>query len=200
MTSIAAANGAGSTGLKISDLIKSASQDNAIQKPLIAFEYYPPKTEAGVTNLKKRFANMAQQKPLYIDVTWGAGGSTSDLTLDLCIQAKEQNGLEPNMHLTCTNMDVEKITGGLEGAKNAGIRNIVALVSPTYFFLNVIESPHLCSHQPTIIMCILSLPPSLPFYLFPLRPFNHVNCREVTHQLVKKNGKQQRVVLLARWI
>ena len=70
---------------------------------------------------------MAKQRPLYIDMTWGAGGSTSDLTLELCRQAKELYGLEANMHLTCTNMEVEKITKGLEGARAAGIRNIVAL-------------------------------------------------------------------------
>ena len=112
---VAAANGAPSTGMKISDLIKSSVSNSAIQKPLIAFEYYPPKTEVGVKSIKKRFASMAQQKPLYIDMTWGAGGSTSDLTLDLCVAAKEKWGLEPNMHLTCTNMDVDKITKGLEG-------------------------------------------------------------------------------------
>lgn len=38
--------------------------------------------------------------PVYADVTWGAGGSTSDLTLELCIKLKEEYGMEPNMHLT----------------------------------------------------------------------------------------------------
>ena len=123
MSSTIPANGAQATGLKISDLITQTS----LQKPFIAFEYYPPKTQAGVNNLMKKFATMAQQKPLYIDMTWGAGGSTSDLTLELCIQAKDKYGLEPNMHLTCTNMDLETITRALEGCKNAGIRNIVAL-------------------------------------------------------------------------
>ena len=127
MASLAAASGASSTGLKICDLIQSSLTNASLQKPLIAFEYYPPKTEAGVKSLHKRFRSMAAQKPLYIDMTWGAGGSTSDLTLDLCVQAKNTYGLEPNMHLTCTNMDLDKITGGLNGAKNAGIRNIVAL-------------------------------------------------------------------------
>lgn len=37
---------------------------------------------------------------MYADVTWGAGGSTSDLTLELCIKLKEEYGMEPNMHLT----------------------------------------------------------------------------------------------------
>ena len=125
---VAPANGAASVGLKISDLIAAAVGDAAFTKPLIAFEYYPPKTVGGVKTLvNKRLPSMALQKPLYIDMTWGAGGSTSDLTLDLCRQAKDKYGLETNMHLTCTNMDVEKITKGLAGAKDAGIRNIVAL-------------------------------------------------------------------------
>jgi len=38
--------------------------------------------------------------PLYADVTWGAGGSTSDLTLDMCVKMKTEYGLTPNMHLT----------------------------------------------------------------------------------------------------
>jgi methylenetetrahydrofolate reductase (NADPH) len=37
--------------------------------------------------------------PLYADITWGAGGSTSDLTLEIAVKMKEA-GLEPNMHLT----------------------------------------------------------------------------------------------------
>ena len=65
--------------------------------------------------------------PLYADVTWGAGGTTSDLTLELCVRMKAEFGMEPNMHLTCTNMPVEKITAALEGAVRADIRNIVAL-------------------------------------------------------------------------
>lgn len=51
-----------------------------------------------------RVANHARPRalaePLYADVTWGAGGSTSDLTLELCIKLKEEFGMEPNMHLT----------------------------------------------------------------------------------------------------
>lgn len=47
--------------------------------------------------------------PEFIDVTWGAGGSTSDLTLDICTTALGVYGLEACMHLTCTNMPREKI-------------------------------------------------------------------------------------------
>lgn len=60
--------------------------------PPIAFEYYPPRSEAGEANLYARFGRMAAHKPLYMDMTWGAGGSTSDLTLELCVNAKERYG------------------------------------------------------------------------------------------------------------
>ena len=52
---------------------------------------------------------MQKQNPAYVDFTWGAGGSTSDLTLELCVKAKTLYGMEPNMHLTCTNMDTAKV-------------------------------------------------------------------------------------------
>ena len=65
---------------KIVDMIAEhlASEDS--ENPLIAFEYYPPRTKEGVSNLYERFVRQAKQQPLYADVTWGAGGSTSDLT------------------------------------------------------------------------------------------------------------------------
>lgn len=72
-------------------------------------------------------ADINELKPLYADMTWGAGGSTSELTLELCKKIQHQYGMPANMHLTCTNMDESKITEALEGAKEFGIRNIVAL-------------------------------------------------------------------------
>jgi methylenetetrahydrofolate reductase (NADPH) len=65
--------------------------------------------------------------PLYADVTWGAGGTTSDLTLEMCTKLQNTYGMVANMHLTCTNMDASKIDTALAGAKAVGIRNIVAL-------------------------------------------------------------------------
>lgn len=95
--------GAPSTGMKITDLLKMDLPTKGMEqsKTLSAFEYFPPRTADGVTNLYKRFGRMAERRPLYMDMTWGAGGSTSDLTLDLCRNAKERYGMEPNMHLTC---------------------------------------------------------------------------------------------------
>ena len=50
-----------------------------------SFEYYPPKTKLGQQNLYLKLENMIKIEPLFVDITWGAGGSTSDLTLDIAI-------------------------------------------------------------------------------------------------------------------
>ena len=65
--------------------------------------------------------------PEFVDVTWGAGGTTSDLTMEICQTAQSVYGLETSMHLTCTNMPKEKIDLALRDAKEAGLQNILAL-------------------------------------------------------------------------
>lgn len=53
-----------------------------------------------------RMERMATLEPLFVDVTWGAGGSTSDLTLAISANAQKYLGVEVLMHLTCTNLKV----------------------------------------------------------------------------------------------
>lgn len=53
-----------------------------------------------------RMERMATLEPLFVDVTWGAGGSTSDLTLAISANAQKYIGVEVLMHLTCTNLKV----------------------------------------------------------------------------------------------
>lgn len=70
-------------------------------------------------------------QPLFTDVTWGAGGSTAELSLDIALQA-HNTGHVANLHMTCTNMageddPKEAIRKALQSAKDGGIRNIVAL-------------------------------------------------------------------------
>lgn len=96
-------------------------------KPFVSFEFYPPRNEDGVKALYERLERFAKQEPLFFDFTWGAGGSTSDLTMELTKNAKAKFGVTPNMHLTCTNMDPSLVTNALDECKANGIRNIVAL-------------------------------------------------------------------------
>jgi len=110
---------------KIIDMVKAWTA--VTDQPFISFEYFPPRTEEGVAKLHGVIAEMVKQKPMFMDFTWGAGGSTSDLTLDLSKKSQEQHGVMANMHLTCTNQSKEVCDAGLAGAKEAGICNIVAL-------------------------------------------------------------------------
>ena len=114
--------------MKIIDKLHSNSD-----KISYSFEYFPPKTEKGIENLFNKLDNMIILKPSFVDMTWGAGGSTSELTLQLCIDiAKKYHMNEVQMHLTCTNMDESTVINSLNEAKKNGIQNIVALRGDEY--------------------------------------------------------------------
>lgn len=66
-------------------------------------------------------------RPTFCDITWGAGGTTADLTLDIAARMQAEVGIETMMHLTCTNMPVEQLDGALARCKEAGVTNILAL-------------------------------------------------------------------------
>jgi len=105
----------------IADLISQST------RTWFSFEYFPPKTAEGCKNLKDRIVRMKKLGPLFIDFTWGAGGSTSDLTMALSHETKNTFGCVTNMHLTCTNMETEKVDSALSDCKKYGICNLVAL-------------------------------------------------------------------------
>ena len=114
---------------KIIDLLKKESESKIAH---VSLEYFPPRTEQGVKNLHARMERMlANTKCLYTDMTWGAGGSTADLSLELALYA-QRTGHVSNMHLTCTNMEkdgdpIKAVHDALQQAYDGGIRNIVAL-------------------------------------------------------------------------
>merc|ERR1719473_1830196 len=64
---------------------------------------------------------------MWIDVTWGAGGSTAETTQLLCETAMDVTGLDVLMHLTCTNVTIEETRAVLQRCKDKGLCNILAL-------------------------------------------------------------------------
>ncbi|KAJ4373750.1 methylenetetrahydrofolate reductase 1 [Didymella sp. IMI 355093] len=93
-----------------------------------SLEFFPPKTAMGFANLQSRLERMSQAlRPLFVTVTWGAGGSTATKSLELAELCQRQLGLTTCLHLTCTNMDRTLVDEALEQAKVLGIRNILAL-------------------------------------------------------------------------
>ena len=114
--------------MKIIEKIKDYQR---LRKPFFSFEYFPPKTESGLHNLYARLDRMAGLEPCFIDITWGAGGSTSDTTLQLSQDAQTFFGLDVMMHITCAGMTEERLRFALDKAKDRGIRNIMALRGDT---------------------------------------------------------------------
>ena len=114
----------GDTSWKITNKIAKAEKEGRIWW---SFEYFPPRTAQGLTNLYDRIERMADLGPEFVDITWNAGGRTSDLTASLVKTVHTYIGLETCMHLTCTNMPREKIDTALKEAKEFGCRNILAL-------------------------------------------------------------------------
>ncbi|VEU22062.1 DEKNAAC103068 [Brettanomyces naardenensis] len=108
---------------KITDKINQLSAD----EPFFSFEFFPPKTEHGTRNLYARLGRMSLMGPLFVTVTWGAGGTTAEKSLGLAITCQKELGLTTCLHLTCTNTTREVIDEALHAAKANGIRNILAL-------------------------------------------------------------------------
>ncbi|KAL4398815.1 methylenetetrahydrofolate reductase (NAD(P)H) Met13 [Malassezia pachydermatis] len=114
----------GDESCKITHKIAKAKKEGRVWW---SFEYFPPRTPQGLTNLYDRIERMAQLGPAFVDITWNAGGRTSDLTTQLVKTVQAYFGLETCMHLTCTNMPRSKIDVALREAKAFGCRNILAL-------------------------------------------------------------------------
>uniref|UniRef100_A0A2P2KPK8 Methylenetetrahydrofolate reductase n=1 Tax=Rhizophora mucronata TaxID=61149 RepID=A0A2P2KPK8_RHIMU len=97
------------------------------QNVVFSFEFFPPRTEEAVDNMFEKMERMVAHNPAFCDITWGAGGSTADLTLEIANRMQNIICVETMMHLTCTNMPVEKIDHALETIKSNGIQNVLAL-------------------------------------------------------------------------
>ena len=109
---------------KITDKIASLPKDGNF----FSLEFFPPKTQMGSSNLQARLERMARAlRPLFVNVTWGAGGSTASKSLELVEMCQRQLGLTTCLHLTCTNMSRALIDETLQEAKALGVRNIMAL-------------------------------------------------------------------------
>jgi len=96
-------------------------------RPIFSFEFFPPKTEEGRTELFEALKKVKTLNPGYISVTYGAGGGTRDKTIEIVEQAKNILGLESMAHLTCVGHSKEEIKKILDELQTSGIENVVAL-------------------------------------------------------------------------
>ena len=95
--------------------------------PTFSFEFFPPKTEAGEQNLAEALEGLKGLDPSFVSVTYGAGGSTREKTIEIVKQIKEEHGLEAMAHFTCVGATVDELRTTLEEMRAAGIDNVLAL-------------------------------------------------------------------------
>jgi methylenetetrahydrofolate reductase (NADPH) len=95
--------------------------------PCFSFEFFPPKTDEGTANLLKTLEDLAPLEPGFVSVTYGAGGSTRDRTVDLVTRIKRTTGIEAMAHLTCVGHSQEELRGVLQRLAEAKIDNVLPL-------------------------------------------------------------------------
>jgi methylenetetrahydrofolate reductase (NADPH) len=96
-------------------------------RPSFSFEFFPPKSPQGVEALFQTVADLQPLAPAFVSVTYGAGGSTRDLTIELVGRIKRETGLEAMAHLTCVGHGRAELAGVLDRLAEAGIENVLAL-------------------------------------------------------------------------
>ena len=96
------------------------------EKPSLSFEVFPPKTSDKFDSVEKPALEIADLKPSFMSVTYGAGGGTSDYTAEIASRILKQ-GVTPLAHLSCISSTREMVIKQLTELKAKGIENILAL-------------------------------------------------------------------------
>jgi methylenetetrahydrofolate reductase (NADPH) len=103
------------------------SEKLSTTRPAFSVEFFPPKDEAGMTRLLETVEKLGPYAPAFVSVTYGAGGSTRRLTVELVQRIKREAGLETMAHLTCAGATRDELSGVLDQLVSAGIDNVIAL-------------------------------------------------------------------------
>ena len=97
-------------------------------RPVFSFEFFPPKTDQGATNLMRTAADLKEKvEPDFISVTYGAGGSTRDRTHEIVTRIQGEIGVTGLAHLTCVGSTAEDLGGVVGELEKAGVQNVLAL-------------------------------------------------------------------------
>jgi len=96
-------------------------------EPVISFEFFPPKTDAGYRTLFRTIEDLKRLAPGFVSVTMGAGGSTRTKTVDLTIEITREIGLVTMAHLPCSGFRPHEVGAILDRLEEGGVQNVLAL-------------------------------------------------------------------------
>jgi methylenetetrahydrofolate reductase (NADH) len=95
--------------------------------PVVSFEFFPPKTPEAEARLYETVAHLKALHPTFVSVTYGAGGTTRRLTIDIVERIKREIGIEAMAHLTCVGHTAAELAEILDDLTASGIENVLAL-------------------------------------------------------------------------
>ena len=107
--------------MRIDEIIASA------EEPVFSFEFFPPRTPEGEQTLRASLEALRALEPDFVSVTYGAGGSTRERTVEITKWIKQDLGIEAMAHLSCVGSSRTELHRILDGIAAAGIDNILAL-------------------------------------------------------------------------
>jgi methylenetetrahydrofolate reductase (NADPH) len=96
-------------------------------RPVFSFEFFPPKTDEGERTLYETLAELRALEPAYVSVTYGAGGTTREKTLEIVRRIKAEHGLEAMAHFTCVGATEDELRATLDEMVALGVDNVLAL-------------------------------------------------------------------------
>ena len=94
-------------------------------EPVFSFEFFPPKTDEGVEQLFGAVEALKQLNPSYVSITYGAGGSTRDGTVEIAERIKGEYGIETVAHLSCVGETRDGLRALLDRFEEIGIENVL---------------------------------------------------------------------------
>jgi len=107
--------------MRIADAYRDAAE------PVFSFEFFPPKTPEGERNLYAALGELRALDPAFVSVTYGAGGSTRDKTLEIVRRIRDDYDLEAMAHFTCVGATTQELRATLDEMAAAGMQNVLAL-------------------------------------------------------------------------
>jgi methylenetetrahydrofolate reductase (NADPH) len=97
------------------------------RRPVFSFEFFPPKTDEGRRTLEGTLETLKDDAPDYVSVTYGAGGTTRNRTVEITKTIKQDLGIEAMAHLSCVGEPAERLVEILGEVESSGIENVLAL-------------------------------------------------------------------------
>lgn len=96
-------------------------------RPVFSFEFFPPRSEEAGAQLERTISDLRPLQPSFVSVTYGAGGSTREKTIDIVSRIRRDTGIEAMAHLTCVGSTRDELAAVLKRFADAGVENVLAL-------------------------------------------------------------------------